>query len=87
MLTKIMVKETSECTVQTCNSLNLFNTIFRQETSTALQGKSQKRISRVFTFCWQKYFLHVADDQTFSVVISKVQNKQGILLFVHWKLV
>ena len=33
------------------------------------------------------FFLPVADDQTFSVVISKVQNEQGILLFVHWKLV
>ena len=29
----------------------------------------------------------MADDQTmFSFVISKVQNEQGILLFVHWKL-
>ena len=31
-------------------------------------------------------FLHVADDQMFFVVISKVQNEQGILLFVHWNL-
>ena len=31
--------------------------------------------------------LPVADNQTFSVVISKVQNEQGILLFVHGKLV
>ena len=29
----------------------------------------------------------VADNQTFSVVISKVQNEQRILLFVHGKLV
>ena len=30
----------------------------------------------------------MADDQTmFSFVVSKVQNEQGILLFVHWKLV
>ena len=29
----------------------------------------------------------MADDQTmFSFVVSKVQNEQGILLFVHWKL-
>ena len=26
----------------------------------------------------------MANDQTFSIVISKVQNEQGILLFVHW---
>ena len=32
-------------------------------------------------------FLPVADDQMFSIVISKVQNEQGLLLFVHWKLV
>ena len=32
-------------------------------------------------------FLPMADDQTmFSFVVSKVQNEQGILLFVHWKL-
>ena len=29
----------------------------------------------------------MADDQMmFSFVVSKVQNEQGILLFVHWKL-
>ena len=29
----------------------------------------------------------MANDQTmFSVVVLKVQNEQGILLFVHWKL-
>ena len=29
----------------------------------------------------------MAEDQTmFSFVVSKVQNEQGILLFVHWKL-
>ena len=71
--------------------LNSFNAIFRQETSTALQRKSQKRISRhsaVFLpFIGRNIFLPVADDQTFSVVISKVQNKQGIFLFVDWKLV
>ena len=30
-------------------------------------------------------FLPMAVNQTFSIVI-KVQNEQGILLFVHWKL-
>ena len=30
-------------------------------------------------------FLPMAVDQTFSIVV-KVQNEQGILLFVHWKL-
>ena len=28
----------------------------------------------------------MADDQTFFIVVSKVQNEQGSLLFVHWKL-
>ena len=28
-------------------------------------------------------FLPMADNQTFSVVVSKVQNEQGILLFVQ----
>ena len=31
-------------------------------------------------------FLPMADDQTFSIIVSKVPNEQGILLFVHWKL-
>ena len=31
--------------------------------------------------------LPVTDNQMFSVVISKVQNEQGVLLFVHGKLV
>ena len=26
------------------------------------------------------------DQMMFSFVVSKVQNEQGILLFVHWKL-
>ena len=71
--------------------LNSFNAIFRRETSTALQRKSQKRISRHSAVCLpfigKNIFLPVDDDQTFSVVISKVQNEQGIFLFVHWKLV
>jgi len=40
-------------------------------------------ISRVISI---NIFLPMAHDQTFSVVVSKVQNEQGILLFVHWKL-
>ena len=71
--------------------LNSFNAIFRRETSTALQRKSQKQISRHSAVCLpsigRSIFLHVADDQTFSIVISKVQNEQRILLFVHGKLV
>ena len=31
-------------------------------------------------------FLPMADDQTFSIIVSKVPNEQGILLFAHWKL-
>ena len=71
--------------------LNSFNAIFRQEVSTALQQKSHKRISRHSAVCLPfigtNISLPVDDDQTFSVVISKVQNEQRILLFVHWKLV
>ena len=28
----------------------------------------------------------MADDQTFYIFISKVQNEQGILLFIHQKM-
>ena len=38
----------------------------------------------MFTFYGQK--LPTADDQTFYIFVSKVQNEQGILLFVHQKL-
>ena len=31
-------------------------------------------------------FLPMADNQTLSIIVSKAPNKQGILLFVHWKL-
>ena len=61
---------------------------------TALQQKWQKQINFpdisavCLPFISGKIFLPMADDQTmFSFVISKVQNEQGILLFVHWKLV
>ena len=32
----------------------------------------------LFTFYQQKYFLPTADEQKFSVFVSKVQNEQGI---------
>ena len=38
----------------------------------------------MFTFYGQK--LPTADNQMFYIFISKVQNEQGILLFVHQKL-
>ena len=75
--------------------LNSFDAIFRQETSTdplrdPLQRKSQKRISRKVLVCLpfigRNTFLPRANDQTFTVFISKVQNEQEILLFTHWKL-
>ena len=54
--------------------LNSFDAIFRRETSTTLQRKSQKRISRHsaarLPFIVGSIFLPMADDQTFSVVIS-----------------
>ena len=46
-----------------------------------LQLPCSKTGARLFTFYWQKYFFPMADDQTFSVFVSKVQNEQGILLF------
>ena len=60
------------------------------QTSTALQRKSQKRISRQALVCLPfiggNSFSPTADNQTFSVFVSKVQNEQGILSFVHRKL-
>ena len=60
------------------------------QTSTALQRKSQKRISRQALVCLPfiggNSFSPTADNQTFSVFVSKVQNEQGILPFVHRKL-
>ena len=51
-----------------------FDAILRQETSTTLLQKSQKRISRHsathLPFIGGSIFLPVADDQTFSVVVS-----------------
>ena len=38
----------------------------------------------MFTFYGQK--LAMANDQMFYIFVSKVQNEQGILLFVHQKL-
>ena len=38
----------------------------------------------IFTFYGQK--LPTADNQMFYIFVSKVQNEQGILLFVHQKL-
>ena len=56
--------------------LNSFDAIFRRETSTALQQKSQKLISRLCAVCLPfiggASFLPMADDQKFFVVISKV---------------
>ena len=46
-----------------------------------------KHKSVCLPFIGRNISLPVDDDQTFSVVISKVQNEQGILLFVYWKLV
>ena len=75
--------------------LNSFDAIFRQETLTdplrdPLQRKSQKRISGQVLVCLpfigRNTFLPTANDQTFTVFVSKVQNEQGILLFIHWKL-
>ena len=54
---------------------NSFDTIFRRETLTALQRKSQMRISRHSAVCLlfigENIFLHLANDQTSSVVILK----------------
>ena len=70
--------------------LNSFKAIFRQETSTALQRKSQKQISRQVLVCLPftcgNFVLPTANEQTFSVFIPTVQNEQGILSFIHQKL-
>ena len=70
--------------------LNSFDTIVRRETSTALQQKSQKQISKQVLVCLPfmggTMFLPMADDQTFSIFVSKVQNAQGIFPFVPQKL-
>ena len=69
-----------------------FDTIVRGETLTALQQKSQKRISRhkccLFTFICGNilFFAYGRRLMMFSFVVSKVQKEQGILLFVLWKL-
>ena len=65
-----------------------FEIIFRQETLSALQRKSEANFKRLFV-----YFLS-ADifcpeptiNLMFYLFIAKAQNEQGILLFVHWKL-
>ena len=70
--------------------LNSFNDIFRWETSTSVQRKSQKgnlrQILFLFTFYQWKYFSGLWEMTTFSIFISKMQNEQGILLFIHRKL-
>ena len=58
--------------------LNSFEAIFRQETSTTLQ---QDKCLFVYLLL-VKYFFPTADDEMFSVFVSKVHNEQGILLFI-----
>ena len=64
---------------------NSFHAIFRQEISTALPWKF-KTSACLFTFYQGNIFLPTADNQTFSIFVSKVQNEQGILLSVQRKL-
>ena len=72
--------------------LNVHLTPFSDEKLQLLCSKSDRSefqdISAVcLPFISGNIFLPMADDQTmFSFVVSKVQNEQGILLFVHWKL-
>ena len=71
-------------------SLNSFDAIFRRETSTAPQWKSQKRISRHSAVCLpfidgNIFFAYGRRSNVFRFRF-KVQNEQGILLVVHWKL-
>ena len=40
-------------------------------------------ITRLFTFYQRKYFFAYGQRLNISVFVSKVQNEQGILLFVH----
>ena len=72
--------------------LNVHLTPFSDEKLQLLCSKSDRSefqdISAVcLPFISGNIFLPMADDQTmFSFVVSKVQNEQGMLLFVHWKL-
>ena len=72
---------------------NLSDAIFRRETSTAQQRKSRKRILRqvltigcLFTFDRRKYFFAYGRGPNVFRFRFKMQNEQGILLFVHRKL-
>ena len=61
--------------------LNSFNDIFRWETSTSVQRKSQKgnlrQILFLFTFYQWKYFSGLWEMTTFSIFISKMQNDRA----------
>ena len=76
--------------------LNSFDAIFRRETSSEFhsgihcsgshRSKYQDKCLFVCLLSAEILFLPMANDQTFPVFVSKVQNEQGILLFIHWKL-
>ena len=73
--------------------LNSFDAIFRRETSTdplrdplhngSRRSKYQDKCLFVCLLSAEILFLPMANDQTFPVLVSKVQNEQGILLFIH----
>ena len=58
--------------------LNSFDSILRQETSTTLQ---QDKCLSVYLLVMEIFFA-TADNQAFSVFVSKVQNERGILFFI-----
>ena len=58
--------------------LNSFDSILRQETSTTLQ---QDKCLFVYLLLVEIFF-PTADDEMFSVFVSKVHNERGILLFI-----
>ena len=68
--------------------LNSFDAIFRRDPlhSGSRRSKYQDKCLFVCLLSAEILFLPMANDQTFPVFVSKVQNEQGILLFINRKL-
>ena len=54
--------------------------------SGSYRSEFQDKCLFVYLLSVEKYFRPLPTNQTFSVFVSKVQDEQGILLFVHRKL-
>ena len=69
----VTIPETITGCISAPGLLNSFDAFFRVS----------RQVLVCLPFTGGNIFLPMADNQTFSVFISKVQNDQGILLFVH----